>query len=306
MLATSAILGHTGDMAEDKSRRWGGADALAWLVNRNPAPPAAPTAPPRTADSDITNAVHFKALDALRAGRTPSGLAAATGVASMTADSAWAEARPAVEARKQPGFACAAGCAWCCHQQVAVAPAEAVAIARHVLQHFPPPALAALKARLAELDARTRGLGVAQRAHLKAPCAFLEGNACSIYAVRPLRCRGVYSRDAQHCRWAMESPDQVFGSPDRHTKAGPYPVEPARIMDAALTGLARALRDQGLPWEALELTAAVRTALDIPDAAERYLAGEPVFRGAELPSRDSHVSPRAPEMPGLAKQDESA
>ena len=284
---------------DDKSQAgWGGTDALSWLVNRSPARPAAPAAPPRTADSDITTAVHFKALDALRAGRTPSGLAAAAGAAGSAAESAWAEARPVVEARKQPGFACAAGCAWCCHQQVAVAPAEAIAIARHVAQTFSPPAFAALKARLAELDARSRGLGVAQRAQLKAPCAFLEGSECSIYAVRPLRCRGVYSRDAQHCRWAMENPDQVFGSPDRHTKAGPYPVEPARIMDAALSGLARALRDEGLAWEALELTAAVRTALDIPDAAGRYLAGEPVFRGAELPSRDSHVSPQIPELPG--------
>jgi hypothetical protein len=32
-----------------------------------------------------------------------------------------------------------------------------------------------------------------------------------------------------------------------------------------------------------ELCAALRIALDVPDAAERYLAGEPVFYGALLP-----------------------
>ncbi|MBV8534911.1 MAG: YkgJ family cysteine cluster protein [Alphaproteobacteria bacterium] len=287
-------------MVEDKSKAgWGGADALSWLVNRSPAPPArsAPSIRPVPSGADIANAVQFKALDALRASRTPSGLAAAVATAGDAADAAWAQARPAVEARKEPGFACAAGCAWCCHQQVAVAPAEAVAIARHVLQNFPPPALAALKSRLAGLDRRTRGLGVARRAELKAACAFLEDGRCTIYAVRPLRCRGVYSRDAGHCRWAIENPDQIFGSPGRHAKAGPYPVEPARIMDAALSGLARALRDQGLAWEALELTAAVRTALDTPDAGERYLAGEAVFRGTELPSRDSHAA----ENPGAGE-----
>ena len=285
-------------MSDDKSRAWGGADALSWLVNRAPGGPAAAAAPPRITDSQIANAVQFKALDALRADRTAAGLAGAVAAAAGAADQAWADVRPAVEARKQPGFACAAGCAWCCHQQVAIAPAEAVAIARHVTRTFPPDALAALQARLAALDARTRGLGVPDRAKLKAPCAFLADGNCSVYAVRPLRCRGVYSRDAAHCQWAMENPDQVFGSPDRHAKPGPYPVEPARIMDAALTGFARALRDRGLAWEALELTAAVRIALDTPDAGERYLAGEPVFRGAELPSRDSHASA------GLAKQGE--
>ncbi|HTY69198.1 MAG TPA: YkgJ family cysteine cluster protein [Alphaproteobacteria bacterium] len=261
-------------------------------------------AKPLSSDSAVATAAYFQAVDALRGSRTASGLAAAAAAAGSAADAAWAEARPAVEARRQPGFACAAGCAWCCHQQVAVAPAEAAAIAHHVRQNFPPAALAALKARLAELDRRTRGLDVAKRAQLKAACAFLEDGRCTIYAVRPLRCRGVYSRDADHCRWAMENPDQIFGSPERHAKAGPYPVEPARIMDNALSGLARALRDQGLAWEALELTAAVRTALEIPDATERYLAGEPVFCGTELPSRDGHVAAPAADMPGLAKQGE--
>lgn len=281
---------------DDKSS-WGGADALAWLVNRGApaaprpvarAPLAAPALPrdPPAVGAEIANAVYFKALDSLRAERTAAGVAAAAAAAATTADAAWEATRPDVEARKQPGFACSAGCAWCCHQQVAASPAEAVVIARHVLRTFPAEALAGLKARLAKLDGESRGLGAAERARLKRPCAFLENGECSIYAVRPLRCRGVYSRDAAHCQWAMENPGQVFGDPDRHARPGPYPVEPAKIMDAALSGLARALRDQGLAWQALELTAALRVALDTPGASERYLAGEPVFAGTELPAAE--------------------
>ena len=272
---------------DSKPGAWGGADALSWLVNRGaqaPARPAVPMPAPVSPPADLTNAVYFRALDALRAGRTPAAVASAAAVAGELADRAWTETRPAVEARKQPGFACAAGCAWCCYQQVATAPAEAVAIAAYVLRTFSAEALAALKARLADLDGASHGLGVAGRARLKRPCAFLDQGRCTIYAVRPLRCRGVYSRDAEHCRWAMENPGQVFDSPDRHATPGPYPVEPAKIMDAALTGLARALRDQGLAWETLELTAALRVALDTPDAADRYLAGAPAFAGAELPA----------------------
>jgi Fe-S-cluster containining protein len=276
---------------DQKQTGWGGADALSWLVNRGPQAPVGPALPaspaptkPPPAEADVANAVYFKALDALRTGRTAGALFAAAAATRDVAESAWAAARPAVEARKQPGFACAAGCAWCCYQQVAASPAEAVAIARHVLQTFSPVALSALKVRLADLDVASRGLSAADRAQLKQPCAFLDNGRCTVYAVRPLRCRGVYSRDAEHCRWAMENPDQIFGSPDRHGKPGPYPVEPAKIMDAALTGLARALRDQGLAWGALDLTAALRLSLDSPDVAERYLAGEPVFAGTELPA----------------------
>jgi len=292
---------------------WGGNDALSWLVNRGggaprAAAPAPPATPPQT-ETQVATAAHFKALDALRAGRTPAAVVIAVAAATTLADRAWAELRPAAEARKQPGFACTAGCAWCCHQQVAAAPAEILAIADHVVRNFTPPARAALLDRLAALDARSRGLGLWGRAGLKTPCALLVDGQCSVYEVRPLRCRGVYSRNADHCRWAMETPDEVFGNPDRHAKPGPYPVEPAKIMDAALTGMARAFNEFGLAWEALELTAALRLALETPDSATRYLAGAPIFAGAELPERDDAPPTAArvqSDRPGLAKPSDSA
>jgi hypothetical protein len=276
------------------ARGFGGDDALAWLTGRRagaPAPQAPPASaatvapsPPGLSEGKIATSVYFKALDSLRAAREPSSLTEAVAGMQNYVERVWAEHRPAVEARKTPGFACAAGCAWCCYQQVSVAPAEAVAIARHLVATLPPVTLAALRQRIAELDDRTRGLGVAARAQLKTACAFLADGKCSIYPVRPLRCRGVYSRDADHCRWAQEHPEKIFGDPTSHGKPGPYPVEPAKIMDAALSGLARACQEFGLAWEGLELTAAMRIALDTSDIGERYIKGETVFAGAELPA----------------------
>ena len=269
---------------------FGGQDALALLRGERarpastPLPP--PTEPPLT-DAAIGNRVQFEVLDILRGGGAAAAILPAAAAATVKiVEQSWSEQRPAAEARKQPGFACAAGCAWCCYQQVSVAPAEAIAIAGHVRMSFSPTALAALKSRLTTLDSRSHGLGPRGRARLKAPCAFLSDGTCSIYAVRPLRCRGVYSRDAGHCRWAMENPDEIFSNRARHGRPGPYPVEPARIMDAALTGLARAFAEHRLSWGALDLTAALKVALDTPDLAERYRSGEPVFAGAELPDRD--------------------
>lgn len=43
----------------------------------------------------------------------------------------------------------------------------------------------------------------------------------------------------------------------------------------------QAVAEAGLSSPHLELTAALRIALDTPNAAERWLAGEPVFRAAE-------------------------
>ncbi len=231
--------------------------------------------------------------DAMGGRRTIEGLANMVREAVRRFERAWAEIRKPVETSAQPGFACAAGCAWCCNQLVVVAPMEAVAIARHVRGTFAPEALAALKARLAALDARARGLGAFARGMLKTPCAFLVDQKCSIYDARPIRCRSLLSRNVEHCRWVAEHPDLVYAWRDRTLEANPYPQEPGEIADATLHGMATAARDAGLQSGALEMTAALRIALETPDIEPRYLAGEPVFAAAALPASPEAGMPPA-------------
>ena len=51
-----------------------------------------------------------------------------------------------------------------------------------------------------------------------------------------------------------------------------------------LDGLRAGLAEAGLAHELLELAAALRVALSVPDAAERWLEGEPVFAPARFPT----------------------
>jgi hypothetical protein len=281
-------------------RGFGADDALAWLTGRRLGAPVVPpsalavaiptSSPPSVSEGKIANSVYFKTMDAFRAGRDAGSVVEAVAGTGAYADSVWAEHRPAVEARKTPNFACAAGCAWCCYQQVAVAPAEAVAIAGYLATTLSAAALEALQTKIAVLDEQTRGLGVWARAKMRTACAFLNDGKCSIYAVRPLRCRGVYSRHAAHCQNVQEHPDAVYGQPALAGMPGPYPNEPAQIVDAALSGLMRACHEFGLAWEPLELTAAMRIALTTSELGDRYAKGEKVFAGAELPPRDDGAS----------------
>mgnify|MGYP003345877699 CR=1 FL=1 len=303
---------------------FGAGDAFAFLAGARPAPPPVPVVarprtkapPPSTTPSDkspyrgLFVAIQNRVLDALRTSRSVAVVARAVADSAALSDRTWNEIRPAIESRRQPNFACAAGCSWCCHQQVALEPVEAIAIARHVETHFTAGERAAVKQRIDALAERTRGLGNLAWARLKTPCAFLIDGKCSIYEVRPLRCRAVYSRDAEHCRWAMESPDEYFGHRERRLGSGPYPIEPRHIVDAALTGLAVAARDFGLSWKTLTFMAAMKILLDQPDAAQRYLAGEPVFATALLPDDEDAAtigapSP-APSSHRLAKSGDSA
>ncbi len=309
---------------------FGAGDAFAFLGGARPAPPPAPVAPPRPRNPapppsttpsdkspyrDLFVAIQNRVLDALRTGRSPAAVAEAVADSAALSDGKWNEIRPAIEARRQPSFACAAGCAWCCHQQVALEPVEAIAIARHVDTRFTAEERAAVKQRIDALAERTKGMNNLSWARLKTPCAFLIDGKCSIYEVRPLRCRAVYSRDAEHCRWAMESPDEYFGYRERRLGTGPYPIEPRHVADAALTGFAVAERNFGLAWKTLTLMAAMKILLDQPDAAERYLAGEPVFAPALLPEDEdtapigapsTNPSLPGPSSPGLAKPGDSA
>jgi len=198
------------------------------------------------------------------------------------ADRIWAEARTSPIASSTI-VACKAGCGWCCHQQVAIAPAEAMVIANHLELCFDEPQRTAWAQRVAALDAVTRGLTAIERGRLKQPCAFLVDDHCAIYAARPLRCRGVYSQDGTYCRWAMDNSDDAAAARRERNGPGPFIVAPSKIMDAALTGLARASRDLGIDAEGLELTAAVHLALTVPDLEHRMLAGEPAFAAAVLP-----------------------
>ncbi len=298
---------------------FGAGDAFAFLGGARPAPPPVPVVPPRprnpsplpsTTSSDkspfrdLFVATRNRILDALRTGRNSTAIAEGVARGAAMADAKWAEVRPAIEARRQPAFACTAGCAWCCHQQVALEPVEAIAIAHHIETQFTPAEQTAVKQRIAVLATKTKGMSNLAWARLKTPCAFLVGGECSIYAVRPLRCRGVYSRDAEHCRWAMENPDEYFDHRSRRQGTGPYPIEPRQIVDTAATGFAVAERDFGLQCQTLTLMGALNMLLEQPDLSGRYLAGEPVFVPALLPTDEDTApilpTPAAPSSPGLS------
>jgi Putative zinc- or iron-chelating domain len=231
----------------------------------------------------LETAAYYRALDAARSAAPDERIAAMARSVHALADEVWASVRAEAEPQGQRSqIACAAGCGACCHQLVALAPAEAVAIAWFVPQRFTEGERRDLADRIASLDAATRGKTASERARLRLPCAFLAEGRCLIYEARPLRCRAVHSRDAAHCGWVLVNPDAAARQRGARSDAAPYLVAPAKIMDAALTGLARACRSIGIDSESLELTAAARIALAVPDLDRHLGAGEPVFAAAAL------------------------
>ena len=190
-----------------------------------------------TTPSALRTAAYFAARDALAGARRPAAAAAAA-VAAF--ERAWAGVQPRVAG----SLACRTGCASCCHQRVTVLPAEAAAIATHVRKRPDADPGDTLAARIA----------AAVDAPAGSPCPFLDADhACVIYPVRPIRCRGVHSRDVAACAKWTAPPGAIAAAPG----AGAFPPEPIALADAALAGLGRALAEAGQPAESVDLAEAV-------------------------------------------------
>jgi Fe-S-cluster containining protein len=173
---------------------------------------------------------------------------------------------------EQPA-ACRSGCAHCCRFQVTVTPPEALALAEHLKANTPALALAELAQRCAELAKAERGLDAAGRVRLKRPCVFLRDECCTVYEARPLACRGANATDDTQCARALEGEDINLS----------IYMHQANVMKAAARGLNHAADPA---TGQLELTAAMAIALDDDEAAPRWLAGEPVFAEARLPTQN--------------------
>ncbi|MGE5482930.1 MAG: YkgJ family cysteine cluster protein, partial [Bacteroidota bacterium] len=103
--------------------------------------------------------------------------------------------------------ACRAGCAWCCHVQVAVSPLELLRIVAFLEHNLSASDRESITESVLDLDARTRGLGWQEREESRLPCALLKDGRCIVYRVRPARCRAWSSADSETCRAAYERPE---------------------------------------------------------------------------------------------------
>ena len=206
----------------------------------------------------------------------------------VLAEESWNQRRRSLDyVRSAPPSACGPGCGWCCHQQVGVSVPEAVRIARAIAD-LPAAEGRVLMDRVVETDRLTQGMTTLERARAHVACPFLAMDGrCQIYAVRPLRCRGLHSIDAAYCAACHDDIDAVRARMERGDVKPAFLDLPARIFDTALSGVLAALRRR-VPKTlvALELAAAVRALIADPRLAERWLAGR-------CPDRAIHLRPDA-------------
>lgn len=166
-------------------------------------------------------------------------------------------------------IACARGCAFCCHVSVTASAPEIFLVAAKIREK-PKDRQEDFLNRVRAADQRTRQMSSRQRGANKIPCALLnDDKMCSVYEARPGACRGFSSTSAEMCRRGFEGEPVQVNTPAVWTS----------LRSAHKQALWAALAAEKLPVEYYELHHALRIALEVPDAENRWLAGEDIFSG---------------------------
>lgn len=177
-----------------------------------------------------------------------------------------------IEPPTQP-LACRKGCSHCCFATVGVVAPEVIYLAEELRARLPTEELAALTERSARLSQRLQQLERGPKLDARVPCALLRDGSCSAYESRTLTCRWACSPSLQSCL------DLLVHRTKKMLEMEDVRYQPTQEV---WRGLRAGLREAGLDGTLLALNIGLATALAEPDAAQRYLAGEPVFEEAYL------------------------
>ncbi len=158
--------------------------------------------------------------------------------------------------------ACQANCPYCCHIRLTASPPEILLVLAHIRENWDEDAIEALKRKVKNTDAFTRGKSDEERAQMRLPCPLLKDGSCSVHTVRPLSCRAVVSVDVGACKKAYAN---------RMADGVPM-YEPQFLAANAIGyGLHAGLVDAGYGVENVEMVAALAIGLNDLDIGRKWL-----------------------------------
>jgi Fe-S-cluster containining protein len=163
---------------------------------------------------------------------------------------------------------CKVGCDFCCHRLVGATFPEVIAVAEHVSTNFSAEEGQALMERIAQYEADEVEHFNRRVVSFRSACPFLVEHKCSIYDVRPISCRSIFSPDAKKCEKWMQ----------REAEA-PFYTDPIRLGASIDKGVISGTYEGGAPSGLFELPGAVGCLLKMgPAATDRSNVTAPVER----------------------------
>lgn len=171
-----------------------------------------------------------------------------------------------------PGIACQAGCWYCCYYKVDAHAEEILQIADYVRAKFSSERVTQLQEDIAKNAKSLRALSETEQLKANLKCAFLDNGKCSIYEVRPSRCRTFHARDLAGCKQSYEEPNNL-------NIPNSFIPELFHAGEAHLKGFRQAVSDADYDPNVYELNAALDMALADSTARRRFEKRKKAFAG---------------------------
>lgn len=165
--------------------------------------------------------------------------------------------------------ACKAGCSYCCHIRVVVQPHEVFSIVEYMRAKFAPQQIKRVLDQARANKVRIEPLTVQQHIATNIPCPLLHAGDCSIYSVRPAKCRAYHSLDVKAC--------EVAHIDTTATVAHPYDIPVLVTTGRYIDGFSRSVAQHGMDAGYYELNGVLLSAFESAEAAKRWRNGKRAF-----------------------------
>lgn len=172
----------------------------------------------------------------------------------------------AILTHSEKSIACKSGCSYCCYLKKETTPVEAIIISDFIRKKFDDDqisgAVTNAKANISELES----LSDSEQIALNQRCPFLIEDRCSIYEVRPIKCRNAHATDAALCKKCFDNPGDTSIPSSYH-----------KSLHLAANGISRGFEsalEEKYDMQTYELNTIFIAAFENPKFKKRYLKGK--------------------------------
>ena len=180
--------------------------------------------------------------------------------------------------------ACRPGCFYCCYYKVEAKAVEVLAIQRYVNARFTQQQRElVMKQAMVNIE-QAKGLSYEEHLATNQRCPFLIENQCSVYPVRPSKCRNFHASEVEGCKKSYEEPNNLM-LPNSF-------IEPIHVAANGVTrGFEYAIAESGKDSRTYDLNSAFLEATENPASAKRFRGGKKAFPSAKIVSEPSDGAP---------------
>lgn len=171
--------------------------------------------------------------------------------------------------------ACRNHCAYCCYYKIEAKAVEVLAIADYVHKNYSGEQLEKALAQAKKNVEEAKDLSYQEHMATNQACPFLIADSCSIYPVRPSKCRNFHASDVDRCKASYENPTDL-------SIANSYVAEVFIASQASTGAFEKATEVAGVDAHTYDLCSAFIEAIENPKTAKRFKDGKKTFLNAKV------------------------